>query len=103
MQIKLLVSAAAIAMAATIGSASAADRFFIMEGIEAQSMTPLEAAAIFGTFTLAVAPPVAGPANPPPPEPSNDAGNVGDSAFGISNALSAVPTPPAPPVVIFNP
>ena len=34
MQIRLLVSAAAIALAATIGSASAADQFTTMEGIE---------------------------------------------------------------------
>ena len=48
MQIKLLVSAAAIALAATIGSASAADQFTTLDGIPAQTLTEQEMGTVIG-------------------------------------------------------
>ncbi len=42
MQIKSIVAAAAIALAATIGSASAADQFTTLDGIAAQPLTQQE-------------------------------------------------------------
>ncbi len=49
MQIKLLVSAAAIALAVGLGSASAADQFTTLDGIAAQTMTQQELAKVVGT------------------------------------------------------
>ena len=48
MQIKLLVSAAVIAVATTVGSASAAERFATLDAIEAAPLSPLEMLSITG-------------------------------------------------------
>ena len=50
MQIKLIVSAAAIALAATIGPASADEQFSSLEGIPAVPMSPEEQAAVVGAM-----------------------------------------------------
>ena len=48
MQIKLLVSAAAIALAGTVGSAFAADTFSTLEGITAEVLTSQEMGVVMG-------------------------------------------------------
>ncbi len=48
MQIKLLVSVAAIALAATIGSASTAEQFTTLEGVTAVAMSSVEQDAVVG-------------------------------------------------------
>ena len=48
MQIKSIVTAAAIALAATIGSASAADQFSAIEGIPAEFMSAGDMDAVVG-------------------------------------------------------
>jgi hypothetical protein len=48
MQIKTIVTAAAIALAATIGSASAADQFSAIEGIPAEFMSAGDMDAVVG-------------------------------------------------------
>ncbi len=48
MQIKLLVSAAAIALAATVGTASAADEFMTLDGVTADVMAASELSATAG-------------------------------------------------------
>ena len=50
MQTKLFVSAAAIALAATIGQASADEQLFSLEGIPAVPMSLDEQAAVVGAF-----------------------------------------------------
>ncbi len=49
MQIKLIVSAAALALAAGLGSASAADRFTALEGITAEPLNAVELGRVRGT------------------------------------------------------
>ncbi len=49
MQIKLLVSAAAIALVAGVGSASADDEFETIEGLTADVITPQEMAMVIGS------------------------------------------------------
>ena len=49
MQIKLFVSAAAIALVAGVGSASAADQFQTLEGIAADALTPQEMGVVIGS------------------------------------------------------
>jgi len=49
MQIKLLVSAAAIALAFSVGSASAAERFSTLDGVSAHPMNAVELTAVKGT------------------------------------------------------
>ena len=105
MQIKLLVSAAAIVLVAGLGAASAADRYFTMEGIEAQPMTPLEAAAVYGSFLRVVAPPgptvpTGGPPGPPDPPTIADqllgndapasATGLGVASNNVNNAVNAI-------------
>ena len=48
MRIKLFAAGAAIALAATIGSASAADQFSTLEGIAAEAMTAQEMGKVVG-------------------------------------------------------
>ncbi len=48
MHIKLLVSAIAIALVATVGSASAAERFATLDGIAAESMSAAELSSVAG-------------------------------------------------------
>ena len=54
MHIKSILSAAAIALAATIGSASAADQFTTLDGITAQALTPQEMGVVIGADELTV-------------------------------------------------
>ena len=51
MRIKLFAAGAAIALAATIGSASAADQFSTLGGIAAEAMAPQEMGAVTGADT----------------------------------------------------
>ncbi len=53
MRIKLFAAGAAIALAATIGSASAAVQFSTLEGIAAQTMTQQEMGKVVGGHTVA--------------------------------------------------
>ena len=48
MQIKSILAAAAIALAATVGSASAADQFATLDGISAKALSSAELAAVQG-------------------------------------------------------
>ncbi len=48
MQIKSIVAGAAIALAATIGSASAGDEFSTLGGVSAESLSSVEMAAVVG-------------------------------------------------------
>ena len=48
MHIKSILPAVALALAATIGSASAAEQFSALEGITAAAMTPQELGAVVG-------------------------------------------------------
>ncbi len=52
MHIKAIVSGAAIALATTIGSASAADQFSTIMGVEAQAMTNHEMEDVRGSGVL---------------------------------------------------
>ncbi len=67
MRIKAIVSGAAIALATTIGSASAADQFSTITGVEAQAMTNQEMEVVRGsgvllTVTITPSPFIAGKA-----------------------------------------
>ena len=55
MRNKLFASAAAIAFAASLGTASAAEQFTALDGIQAEPMTPSEMAAVVGTGASFVA------------------------------------------------
>ena len=57
MQIKLIVSAAAIALAFSVGSASAAEKYTIIEGISTTVMSIEEMAATVGRAGLVIRPP----------------------------------------------
>ena len=48
MRIKLVAAGAAIALAATIGTAAAAGQFSTLEGIAAQALTPQEMGVVVG-------------------------------------------------------
>ena len=48
MRIKLIAAGAAIALAASVGSASAADQFTTLDGVTAQGMTPQELGVVVG-------------------------------------------------------
>ena len=78
MQIKLFVSAAAIALVAGLGSASAGDQYSTLEGIAAQAMTPQEMGAVVGAHVLIVTP----PAN------IHAFGKAGGAAGGVSPPVS---------------
>ena len=54
MRIKTLVPAIAIVLAATVGSAYAAERFNTLEGIAAQALTPQEMAGYAGLGNVLV-------------------------------------------------
>ena len=74
-----------------------------MEGIEAQSMTPLEQAAVYGSFFLLVVPPGAATAafpnaqDPPIPPPDGSTPDLGatspSSELGLVPAGDAIPDP----------
>ncbi|MCH8921470.1 MAG: hypothetical protein IIA23_12325, partial [Chloroflexi bacterium] len=50
MHIKSIVAGAAIALAATVGTASAADQFATLDGMAAQPLTAEEMAGVVGAF-----------------------------------------------------
>ncbi len=52
MHTKLLVSAIAIALVATVGSASAAERFATLDGIAAESMSAAELSSVWGKIIV---------------------------------------------------
>jgi len=52
MQIKSVVSAAAIVLAFSVGSASAAERFSTLDGVSAQPMNAAEMTAVQGTAVI---------------------------------------------------
>ena len=83
MRIKLFVSAAAIALAATIGSASAADQFSTLDGVPAASMSAGEMAAVRGTATPdAVLAALGMQALAPPNGPGNSVPNFNGAVAG---------------------
>ena len=58
MHIKSIVAGAAIALAATVGSAYAADQFATLDGVSAESLSSAEMAAVAGAVVnLRVTPP----------------------------------------------
>ena len=63
MQIKSTVAAAAIALAATIGSASAADQFTTLAGVEAQAMSSHAMEVVVGSHFLTITAPGRPPAD----------------------------------------
>jgi len=66
MRNKTLVSAIVIALAATVGSASATDKFSLLEGIEAEALTSQEMGMVVGALLqvrIGVADGAMGPAN----------------------------------------
>ena len=67
MHIKHLISAAAVALVAGIGAASAAEQFTTLDGFESQAMTPQEMGAVVATAGLQVflPTPASGSASPP--------------------------------------
>ena len=75
MRIKLFAVGAALAMAATVGSASAADQFSTLEGIPAQTLTEQEMGKVIGGH-----PPGGNEFGPFGTEP------VAKSGFGKANA-----------------
>ncbi len=56
MQIKSIVAGAAIVVAATIGSAFAADQFSTIKGIAADALTPQEMGEVTGAALITVRP-----------------------------------------------
>ena len=82
MRIKLIAAGAAIALAATVGSASAADQFSTLEGIAAEAMTTQEMGVVIGTavgdITLAL------------PAGADPGGNAGGVAGGATRSTGAV-------------
>ena len=69
MRIKLIASGAAIALAATIGAASADEQFNTLDGITAQAMNAQEMGVVVGMDNLAidVSGLTGGTASPSPP------------------------------------
>ncbi len=111
MQIKSTVAAAAIALAATIGSASAADQFSTITGVEAQAMTNQEMAVVRGsefvllTITITPSPLITG--KPVVSMAIGDASVDGIAVAGGAVAggvdqsaeifIAILPSPPPPP------
>ncbi len=63
MQIKSSLAGAAIAVAATLGTASAADQFTALAGVEAQAMSSHEMEVVVGSHFLTITPPGSPPAD----------------------------------------
>ncbi len=89
MRIKAIVSGAAIALATTIGSASAADQFSTITGVEAQAMTNQEMEVVRGSgvVLLTVTPSPSGRRSPVVSMLS--IGSL-DSVFGLAVASGAL-------------
>lgn len=101
MQIKSIVAGAAITLAATIGSVSAADQFTTLDGVTANPMSSGELAAVKGQFvhwTLSPAG-IGGILDPPSADggpnnhPLRDAGCAGceDGVFRIGDPFDSSP------------
>ncbi len=109
MRIKLFAAGAAIALAATIGSASAADQFSTLEGIAAEALTPHEMGAIIGAATLFVGPDAAvDPASGFPFDvvegpPNKPVGNTDGMEAGLITGLSGGTLEGGSGVVVFTP
>ena len=86
MHIKSIVAGAAIALASTVGSASAADQFSTLEGVTADAMTPQEMGVVTGAAAarLDIA--------TPGPFPTFPIGIDFPVAAGASGVLSALPS-----------
>ena len=99
MRIKLLVSAAAIALVAGLASASAAEKFTTLDGITAQAMTTQAMGRVKGKLNLGIAVPRgAGIPVGLPDQFDNDPENIGlevNQAIGdLGNAgENVVPNP----------
>ncbi len=104
MQIKSIVAGAAIALAASVGSASAADQYSTLEGIAAQAMTPQEMGAVVGAHQLEVTPPAnihafgkaggaAGGVVSPPRSPSGGGRPGGEVTITINPVVTFIPRP----------
>ncbi len=68
MHIKSIAAGAAIALAATVGSASAGDQFTTLGGVTAEPMNAGEMAAVTGEHVIIN--PIAGPVDPQTPRNS---------------------------------
>ncbi len=94
MRIKLFAAGAAIALAATIGSASAADQFSTLEGIAVDALTPQEMRAVAGADDLTVRLPfsVGGAPDATPGVGPEGTGGVGAPFIGGGPESGSVPT-----------
>lgn len=83
MRIKLVAAGAAIALAATIGTAYAAEQFTTLDGIPAATMSAGDMAAVRGTATpLAVLAALVKQAGLPPGGPGNSVPNFNGGVAG---------------------
>ena len=83
MNIKSILAGAAIALAASVGSASAADQFSTLDGVPAASMSARDMAAVRGTATPdAVLDALAMQALAPPAGPGNSVPNFNGAVAG---------------------
>ncbi len=80
MHIKLLIFAAAIALVAGVGSASAGENFATIEGVSASALSPAEMDAVRGQRTLRVRP-GDGPGGPAPTQVLLLFGKIPEAAF----------------------
>ena len=96
MQIKLIVAGAAIALAASVGSASAAE-MSTLEGIPAEPMTAAELASVEGKESLAVNAAFAQDSHRglPPPNGIHPSPNFGSTVQGANWLGEASTRPPA--------
>ena len=79
MRIKAIVAGAALALAATIGSASAAEQFATLDGVMAVAMSNADKAAVTGTAAhFHVLPPGGGAVSNPKVASMQAAGFVGN-------------------------
>ena len=92
MRIKLFAAGAAIALAATIGSASAADQFSTLEGIAADALTPQEMGVVAGAALGDLRVLLPGTADPTPGMGPDGDGGVGAPFTGGGPESGLVPT-----------
>ncbi len=84
MQIKSIVAAAAIALAASVGSASAGDEFGTLGGVSAESLSSVEMAAVVGDHLFILIQPLSGP-----PQLFVDGPSTHEPLDGLENATTA--------------
>ena len=92
MQIKSILAAAAIALAASVGSASAAEQFSTLEGITAEALTPQEMGIVVGAslFVDPVGTAAPGTVNPLMAPGFNDT-SIGNQTFAPAhNAIHPI-------------